>query len=154
MGYVNNLILRGRLTDAEKIIDAVTKEAISLEMMDLYADALSTKSIIAIERKDYLAGIQVAQSAIIHAPEGDTKDRILSNIGGSFIGYGNHHAAKKTLIPLLSRVHEEDSRQRILINLLEIAAKDGDKPTFERYRQKLDRVVTLPVFCRHTIIYF
>jgi len=149
MGYANNLMMRGRLVDAEKIIDTAAKEAESLEMTGIYADVLIGKGAIVMERKDHLAGIHIGQSSLKYVPGGETRDILLANIGASFIGYGNHSAAKKILIPLLRGAQEAGSRQRILINLLEIAAKDGDKSAFERYRKKLDGTLTLPVLQAH-----
>jgi hypothetical protein len=148
-GYVSNLIVRGRLTDAKRIISAVATEAKSLEMMDLHTEALVIQSNIALEQRDYLAGIHIGQAAITYAPGQVARDLLLASIGGASVGYGDHDTAKKILIPLSRRAQGERVRQNALVNLLEVAAKDGDQPAFERYRQKLDGTLTLPVIQAH-----
>jgi tetratricopeptide (TPR) repeat protein len=153
IGSANNLVMRGRLAEAGKILDTVATEAKSLGMTDIWGDALHEQSAIALERKDYLTGIRISQTVLMHVSNPVERDRVLINIGAAFVGHGDHSAAKDFLIPLLQRTQEEGLRQMSLINLLEIAAKDGDKTAFERYHHELDGILTLPALQAHYHLY-
>ena len=48
-------------------------------------------------------------------------------MAAAFIGCEDHQTAKQILLPVLQHTQEEGIRQRVLINLLEIAAKDSEQ---------------------------
>jgi tetratricopeptide (TPR) repeat protein len=137
--------MRNRFIEAEKILNTVIIEAKSLGMAEICGYALHDQVLIASARRDYLTSIRLSQAILADTSIITGKDSALFNLSASFIGHGDHQAAKKIMMPLLRRTQEEGVRQLLLINLLEIAAKDGDRNAFNEYHQKLDGTLTLPM---------
>jgi hypothetical protein len=153
MGMALNLLYRGSFAAADKVFREVAVEAQPLGLIDQMSEALQGMSSVAFMRKDYRASIKVCTQSIIYQSRPLAKSRQLVNLGAALVGCGDHDAARKILIPLREETGEEISRQRILINLLEMAAKERDKRAFECYREELHGKLSLPELQVHYHLY-
>jgi tetratricopeptide (TPR) repeat protein len=145
IGFSDNLVRRGRFTEAESVLGAVVMQTSALGLTDLHASALHQMASIAMERQDYGTAIRLGQTALTQMSQPRRRTHILMHLGGAHSGAGNHETAKHILLSQLQQTQEENVRQGALITLLEITAKDGDQPMFNRYRQQLDGTLVLPV---------
>jgi hypothetical protein len=152
-GIALNYMYLGHCNEAERIIDTTIVEAEAHGLTDILAAGLHTKSALEVSRGHYGAAIQLGETALTYMDRPEVKDRLLVNLGGAFVGSGDHIIAKKILSSVVQRTEEDQTRQRALINLLEIAAKDRDRVAFDRRRCELHGTLVLPDLQAHYHLY-
>ena len=138
-GFAISLAVQDKLKEAEIILNTIIAETDTLGLVEVHAQTLSELAVLAMLRADYAKGITLSQLSLKSVSRPAVRNRVLQNYGGALIGFGAHNAAKKILLPLLEHVEHETERERITINLLEIAAKEANKADFDRYRQELEQ---------------
>ena len=138
IGAAKIAIARGNLPRAEALLDETIVRAQQHELVDVHAMALQDRAMVAHLRGRYDLAVQFAYSALERTPDGADRDRLLSDIAGAFYMLGLHSVARDAYLIVQATAQEQYQRWAATINLMEIAARDGSRTLFERYRRSLD----------------
>lgn len=137
IGEAQVAIIRGNIPRAETILDQTITEATGPELRDVRSRALHDRATVAFFRRDYEFSIQLAYDALAISTTPSERDRILSDIGISFMELGVYSAARDAYIVLSVTAQEQFMRWGATMNLLEIAYRTGIETHFESYRRQL-----------------
>ena len=137
IGVAKIAIARGNLPQAEQILDVTASTARDHELRDVQALALHDRADIAHLRGNYELAIGLAYEALYHSNDAPNRDRLLSDIAGSFYMLGVRSAARDAYLILEATAQEQYQRWVASINLMQIAAEEGSTTLFERYRRVL-----------------
>jgi tetratricopeptide (TPR) repeat protein len=128
---------RGNLPVAEAILDDTIESAGRHQFTELRAMALHDRGDVAHRRGDFERAIRFSYEAMRGTTSPRERDRILADIGASFLELGVRSAARDALLILAATAEEQYSRWASVLNLLTIAALDRCEPVFEQYRREL-----------------
>jgi hypothetical protein len=92
---------------------------------------------VAFHRGRYDLAVELAYSSLERTRDPRDRDRLLGGIAGAFYMLGVRSAARDAYLVIEATTQEEYLRWMASINLMEIAARDGSMPLFERYRRSL-----------------
>jgi tetratricopeptide (TPR) repeat protein len=138
LGEAKTAIALGNFPKAESILDRMIGIAGEHNFTDLRARALHDRATVAGERGDYQLSIKLAYEALEIAQSPRDRDRILGDIAVLFYRLGVRSAARDAYLILAATAQEQYSRWLATLNLMEVAADDGDEVLFERYRRSVD----------------
>jgi tetratricopeptide (TPR) repeat protein len=137
VGHAKVAIARGNLPRAESILDDAIVSADSAGLVDIRSRALHDRAQVAGLRGQYERSIQFAYQALESTRTQRERDRILNDIAVSFMYLGLHDAARDAYLVLAATASEQYIRWLSELNLLEIAAQQGNELQFDRYRRDL-----------------
>jgi tetratricopeptide (TPR) repeat protein len=137
IGEAQVAIIRGNIPRAEALLDQTITEATGPELRDVRSRALHDRSTVAYFRRDYEFSIKLAYDALAISESSSERDRILSDIGISFMELGVYSAARDAYIVLSVTAQEQFMRWGATMNLLEISYRTGIETHFELYRRQL-----------------
>jgi tetratricopeptide (TPR) repeat protein len=135
---------RGNLPRSETILGLVIERARELGLDDVRSRALTDRAFVAGNRGDYPATIRFSYDALVLSKSPRTRDRILTNIATAFRYLGNFEVSKNAYLVLAATAQEQFVRWNSLINLIELAAREGNELQFDRYRRELETVDLSP----------
>jgi tetratricopeptide (TPR) repeat protein len=127
----------GNLPAAEQTLEEIIQAARFARLPDLQALALHDRASVAYYRKQYDKALHFQYAALELMTDASGRDRLLSDIGVSFLELGMRDAARDAWLILASTSPEQYSRWSAIINLMEVAAWDRAEPVFENYRRTL-----------------
>lgn len=130
-------VLRGNLPSAASILDDAIRRAVGPEFQEVRARALHERSTVAHYRGDYELAIRLAYRAFGESRDLVARDRVLSDLAGSFFELGVYSAARDAYLVLSATAQEQFTRWTATINLLEVASKSGAEVEFQLYRRML-----------------
>ena len=129
---------RGNLPRAETLLDDVIVRARTRdELSDVHAMALQDRAGVAFYRERYDLAVQLAYQSLELTRNPTDRDRLLSDIALAFTRLGVRSAARDAFLIVEATAQEQYQRWTATMNLMEIAARDGAMPVFERYRRSL-----------------
>jgi hypothetical protein len=129
---------RGNMPSAEQLLDDTIARASRHEhLVDVHALALQDRANIAFHRARYDLAIELAYASLELTTDPINRDRLLSSVASSFYMLGVHSAAKDAWLILEATAQDQYNRWYASINLMEMAAREGSMPIFERYRRSL-----------------
>jgi tetratricopeptide (TPR) repeat protein len=137
IGDAKIAIARGNLPHADGILADTAERAAELSLTNVRSMALHDRASIAVERGQYEQAIRFAYDALDGTNNERERDRVLADIAGAFYKLGVRSAARDAYVVLAATGQEQYQRWVAVLNLLEIAADDGQEPVFERYRRSL-----------------
>lgn len=143
----NVAIHRGNFPAAEQLLDRIIAAAEQADLPAVAALALHDRGLVAHVRGDVERGILYYHEALIHASDAAHRDRLLADLGRAFGELGARDVAREALLLLYATGTEQVDRWIAAINLLELAALDGQETVFEEYRRDL-AAVALPPRCQ------
>jgi tetratricopeptide (TPR) repeat protein len=138
IGEAKGAIARGNMPRATEILDATISSAAAHRLDAVHSLALHDRSDVAFQTGDYELAIKLAYKALAMADSSRGRDRILSDIAGSFYHLGLHSAARDAYLILAATGQEQYMRWQATLNLMEMAAVDGQEIMFEQYRRSID----------------
>jgi tetratricopeptide (TPR) repeat protein len=136
---------KGNLPEAEALLDDAILRAHHHQLDDVHAMALQDRADLAYLRGNYDMAIRVAYQALDGTRDPINRDRLLSDIAGSFYMLGVRSVARDTYLIIEATAQEQYQRWVASINLMEIAANDGSRVVFERYQRALNNAGLPPV---------
>jgi tetratricopeptide (TPR) repeat protein len=137
---------RGNMPRAEEILDdAIARATQSEALMEVRAVALQDRANVAFHRARYDLAVELAYQSLELTTDSINRDRLLADIASAFYMLGVHTAAKDAYQILEATAQEQYNRWYASINLMEIAAREGSMPLFERYRRVLAATAFPPV---------
>jgi tetratricopeptide (TPR) repeat protein len=146
IGRAKIALARGNMPSAERILDdTIARAAQSNELSEVRAVALQDRADVAFHRARYDLAVELAYASLELTRDPINRDRLLFDIASSFYMLGVHSAAKDAWLILEATAQEQYIRWSASINLMEIAAREGSMPLFERYRRTLAASALPPV---------
>ena len=138
IGTAKLALARGNMPGAERILDeTIARAAQSDDLVEVRAVALQDRADVAFHRARYDLAVELAYRSRELTTDSINRDRLLADIAAAFYMLGVHTAAKDAYQILEATAQEQYIRWLASINLMEIAARDGSMPLFERYRRAL-----------------
>lgn len=138
VGAAKIAIARGNMPNAEALLDETIAIASTREdMAEVHAQALQDRADVAFRRGRYDLAVELAYSSLELTKDPINRDRLLSDVAAAFYMLGVRSAARDAYIIVEATAQEQYQRWMASINLMEIAARDGSYPLFERYRRSL-----------------
>ena len=138
IGAAKIAIARGNMPRAEALLDdTISRSSTQEELSEVHATALQDRALVAHHRGRYDLAISLAYRSLALTKDQADRDRLLHDIAGAFYMLGVHSAARDAYLILEATAHEQYQRWAASINLMEIAARAGSMPLFERYRRSL-----------------
>jgi tetratricopeptide (TPR) repeat protein len=138
IGAAKIAMARGNMPSAELLLDDTIAQAADREdLVDVRAMALQDRADVAFHRGRYDLAVELAYTSLKLTRDPRDRDRLLSDIAGSFYMLGVRSAARDAYLVLEATAQEQYHRWTASINLMEIAAREGSTPLFERYRRAL-----------------
>ena len=129
---------RGNLPHAESLLDDVIIRASAREdLSDVHAMALQDRAGVAFYRERYDVAVQFAYRSLELTKDPVNRDRLLGDIALAFTRLGVRSAARDAYLIVEATAQEQYQRWAASMNLMEIAAREGAMPVFERYRRSL-----------------
>lgn len=138
IGAAKIALARGNMPRAERLLDdTIERAAARDELTDVHAMALQDRADVAYHRGRYDLSVALAYKSLELTADPVNRDRLLGGIAGAFYMLGVRSAARDAYLIIEATTQEEYLRWSASINLMEIAARDGSMPLFERYRRSL-----------------
>lgn len=138
IGAAKIALARGNVPQAERLLDeTISLAATRDDLVDVHAMALQDRADVAFHRGRYDLAVEIAYGSLELTRDPRDRDRLLSGIAGAFYMLGVRSAARDAYLIIEATTQEEYLRWSASINLMEIAARDGSTPLFERYRRSL-----------------
>jgi tetratricopeptide (TPR) repeat protein len=144
IGDAKIAIDRGNLPRAEQLLDATIADSAGSELAEVRSMALHDRAGVAFFRGDYERSIQFAYEAMNTTTSARERDRILNDLATAFVRLGVLSAARDAYLVLTVTAQEQWTRWVATLNLMDIAAREGSEPLFERYRRELADVALPP----------
>jgi tetratricopeptide (TPR) repeat protein len=145
IGEAKGAVARGNIPRAQEILDETISRAAEHRLDAVRSMALHDRSSVAFYAAEYELAIKFAYEALSTAESPRDRDRILGDIAGAFYMLGVHSAARDAYLVLASTAQEQYQRWSATLNLMEIAAVDGDELLFEQYRRSVETNSLPPV---------
>ena len=138
IGAAKIALARGNMPMAEQLLqDTIERASTRDDLVDVHAMALQDRADVAYHRGRYDLSVELAYSSLEITRDPVNRDRLLGGIAGAFYMLGVRSAARDAYLIIEATTQEEYLRWSASINLMEIAARDGSMPLFERYRRTL-----------------
>jgi tetratricopeptide (TPR) repeat protein len=137
IGEAKVLADRGNLPAADAMLESTADVAGQHSLSDVRATATHDRSHVAYLRGRYDAAVRFAYDAMRESTNEHERERILNDLATAFSTLGVKSAARDAFMILAATAREQYLRWTATINLLELAAEDGVRLQFERYRQQL-----------------
>src|SRR6185369_15870846 len=137
IGDAKIALLRGNLPRAESILDSTINDAERHGYGGVHSMALHDRANAAYMRGDYELAVKLSYRALDGTETDRNRDRILHDLAMSFYRLGVRSAARDAFLVLMATTQEQYTRWASCIQLIAIAADDGVRPAFERYRREL-----------------
>lgn len=138
IGEAKGAIARGNMPYAREILDETIDRADRHGLGAVKAMALHDRSSVSFLSGEYELAIRLAYDALSGTDSARERDRILGDIASSFFRLGVHSAARDAYLILAATAQEQYTRWLATLNLMEVAAVDGDELLFEQYRRSVD----------------
>lgn len=138
----NIAIDRGNLPHAEAILEeTITRTGSTPALAETRALALHARAHVAHLRKDYEHAVRLGFEALGGTRTQTARDRVLIDIATSFTELGVRSAARDAYLILAATAQEQYTRWVAQINLMELAALDGQQTVFEEHRRDLSTAI-------------
>jgi tetratricopeptide (TPR) repeat protein len=138
----NIAIDRGNLPHAEAILEETIGRTGSVPAFaETRALALHARAHVASLRGDFEQAVRLGYDALEGVRTQTARDRILSDIATAFFDLGVRSAARDAYLILAATAQEQYVRWASTINLMELAALDGQQTVFEEHRRELSTAI-------------
>jgi tetratricopeptide (TPR) repeat protein len=138
----NIAIDRGNLPHAEAILEeTITRTGTVPAFAETRALALHARAHVAHLRTDYERAVQLGHEALAGTKTQTARYRVLVDIATSFTELGVRSAARDAYLILAATAQEQYTRWVAQINLMELAALDGQQTVFEEHRRELSTAI-------------
>ena len=138
IGEAKGAIARGNMPRAQELLDETIQRAAAHRLDSVQSMALHDRSDVAFQMGDYQLAIKLAYQALSKTSSSRDRDRILGDIAAFFHKLGIHSAARDAYLILAATGQEQYQRWTATLNLMELAAADGEELLFEQYRRSVD----------------
>jgi len=153
VGIANTYMAKGNLPQAESILDDVIVQAGDLELSEVKAIALHSRASLSARRGEPAEGLKMAYEAMNLQKKETERDLILEDIGAMFSELGLRDAARDSHLILAATAQTRMARWTATINLMELAALDGQRDAFDTYARDLASEPLSPWLRAHYLLF-
>jgi tetratricopeptide (TPR) repeat protein len=137
IGRAKIVYSRGDLPLADAMLADTVRAADEHALTDIRWRANQDRGELAFLRGEYEVALRFAHAAWQESGTAIERDRLLCDIAGMFYMLGMRSTVRDVYLILAATAREQSQRWVSTINLMEIAAEDGQRLHFERYQQQL-----------------
>ncbi|HET7583763.1 MAG TPA: tetratricopeptide repeat protein [Gemmatimonadaceae bacterium] len=131
-------------TGAERRLLALQRKARAYRLSGLEAMVMLEMATLHHSRGEFARAACHVHAVLDRLPTPVARDRALADLATDLCELGYRGAARDAQLLAATTAHEWHVRQHALINLMELAAIDGDLAAFDDYYRQLDGVRILP----------
>jgi tetratricopeptide (TPR) repeat protein len=144
---------RGNLPYAETLLDQTILQAKESGLPEIRATAMHDRAHLASRRGRNEEALALQFEALKGVRNQMARDRVLNDLGASFLQLGVYSAARDAFLVVAATAHEQYLRWTAVINLLDVAVHERREPLFEQYRRDLEDVTLPPALAAYYYIY-
>jgi tetratricopeptide (TPR) repeat protein len=149
----NIAIDRGNLPYAETLLDETILQAKESGLQDVGATAMHDRGHLALRRGKPKEAVVWQYEAFKGVRNQMARDRVLNDLGASFVQLGVYSAARDAFLVVAATAHEQYMRWTATINLLDVSVHDRREPLFEQYRRDLESASLPPALATYYYMY-
>jgi len=149
----NIAIDRGNLPYAETLLDETIVQAKESGLQDVGATAMHDRGHLALRRGKPTEAVVWQYEAFKGVRNQMARDRVLNDLGASFVQLGVYSAARDAFLVVAATAHEQYMRWTATINLLDVSVHDRREPLFEQYRRDLESARLPPTLATYYYMY-
>jgi tetratricopeptide (TPR) repeat protein len=149
----NIAIDRGNLPYAETLLDETILQAKERGLQDVGATAMHDRGHLALRRGKPKEAVVWQYEAFKGVRNQMARDRVLNDLGASFVQLGVYSAARDAFLVVAATAHEQYMRWTATINLLDVSVHDRREPLFEQYRRDLESASLPPALATYYYMY-
>jgi hypothetical protein len=149
----NIAIDRGNLPYAETLLDQTIVQAKESGLQEIGATAMHDRAHLALRRGQPNEAVIWQYEAFKGVRNQMARDRVLNDLGASFVELGVYSAARDAFLVVASTAHEQYMRWTAMINLLDVAVHEHRQPLFEQYRRDLEGANMPPALAVYYYMY-
>jgi hypothetical protein len=144
---------RGNLPHAEFLLDDTIVRAKESGLLEIRATAMHDRAHLASRRGRNEEALGLQFEAFKGVRNQMARDRVLNDLGASFVQLGVYSAARDAFLVVAATAHEQYMRWTAIINLLDVAVHERREPLFEQYRRDLEHAALPPALATYYYIY-
>jgi hypothetical protein len=144
VGIANTDITRGNLPGAESLLDNVIERARSAGFDAVLGMALHSRVTVAHQRGLFADAVRLGYNALEVTTDRTARDAILGDLAAAFGGLGMHDAARDGYMIVAVTSQSQWARWQATLNLMELAAMDGQESLFDEYVRELEQAPLPP----------
>ncbi len=149
----NIAIDRGNLPHAETLLDETIVRAKERGLQEIGATAMHDRAHLALRRGQPNEAVVWQYEALKGVRNQMARDRVLNDLGASFVELGVYSAARDAFLVVAATAHEQYMRWTAMINLLDVSVQEHREPLFEQYRRNLESASLPPALAVYYYIY-
>jgi tetratricopeptide (TPR) repeat protein len=149
----NIAIDRGNLPHAEMLLEDTIVRAKERGLQEIGATAMHDRAHLALRRGKPTEAVVWQYEAFKGVRNQMARDRVLNDLGASFVQLGVYSAARDAFLVVAATAHEQYMRWTATINLLDVSVHERREPLFEQYRRDLESASMPPALAVYYYIY-
>ncbi|HMI58654.1 MAG TPA: hypothetical protein VK511_11425 [Gemmatimonadaceae bacterium] len=149
----NIAIDRGNLPYAETLLNDTILQAKESGLQEIGATAMHDRAHLALRRGKPTEAVVWQYEAFKGVRNQMARDRVLNDLGASFVQLGVYSAARDAFLVVAATAHEQYMRWTATINLLDVSVHEHREPLFEQYRRDLENSSMPPALAVYYYIY-
>jgi hypothetical protein len=149
----NIAIDRGNLPYAETLLDDTILQAKESGLQEIGSTAMHDRAHLALRRGQPTEAVVWQYEAFKGVRNQMARDRVLNDLGASFVQLGVYSAARDAFLVVAATAHEQYMRWTATINLLDVSVHEHRQPLFEQYRRDLEGASMPPALAVYYYIY-
>lgn len=131
---------RGNLPKADEMLREIAAEGEAAGLLPEQASALHARSVVALRQRRMTDAVCLAYDALEMTEALSERERILADLGASFIVMERFAEARDALLVLEATATTETVLENSRVNLVALAARSGDRKLFAEMRRLLHNV--------------
>ncbi len=140
VGKAKLTIHRGNLPQADLELQAIVRAAEAAQCGPALSLALTDRMAVAGMRGQFESAAVLGYRALECCEDGSAREAILSDLATALGDAGERAAARDAHLVLSATARDVRVRWTSMINLMNLAAHDGERSAFDRYSAELDAI--------------
>jgi len=138
---------------AETLLNDTILQAKESGLQEIGATAMHDRAHLALRRGKPTEAVVWQYEAFKGVRNQMARDRVLNDLGASFVQLGVYSAARDAFLVVAATAHEQYMRWTATINLLDVSVHEHREPLFEQYRRDLENSSMPPALAVYYYIY-
>ncbi len=131
------VLLRGNVPEAEKRLEALQRKARAYRFEGVEAIVMHEMAVVWGCRGEHARAARQLHELLPSLPTPSARDRALSDLALALCELGYRGPARDAQLIVAATAQESHLRQHALVNLMDLAATDGDQAAFDSYYREL-----------------
>ena len=153
VGRAATHMVRGNLPAAEALLAEVIEQARSAKSSHVLGLALHARASVLHQKGEYAEAVRVGYEALEEMSDSPSRDGVLSDIAASLAGMGLRDAARDGYLIVSATSQSQWIRWQADLNLMELAALDGNEVEFEAYARQMETAPLDPRLRAHYFLF-